>query len=76
MSEATLDLLLDAVEQIAPVLHEHSARNEEQCKLAKPVVEAMVGRGLYRVWIPKVYGGMEADPITGLQMLEAGGANR
>ena len=71
MPETTLESLLDAVEEIAPVLREHSARSEEQRCLAEPIVEAMTGVGLYRVWIPKIYGGMEADPITGLQMFEA-----
>jgi alkylation response protein AidB-like acyl-CoA dehydrogenase len=71
MTETNLDSLLAAIEQIAPVLHEHRTQNEEQRSLAEPVVEAMTGMGLYRVWIPKAYGGMEADPVTGFGMFEA-----
>jgi len=71
MTEGTLESLLGAVEQIAPILREHGARSEKQCRLAQEIVEAMVGGGLYRVWTPKAYGGLEADPVTGLKMFEA-----
>ncbi len=71
MTETTLDSLLEAVEQIAPVLREHSAWSDEQRCLAEPVVDAMTDVGLYRIWIPKAYGGMEADPVSGLQTFEA-----
>ena len=71
MTETTLESLLDAVEQIAPVLREHSSWSDEQRCLAEPVVDAMTDVGLYRIWIPKAYGGMEADPVSGLQTFEA-----
>lgn len=71
MTETTLDGMLGAVEEIAPILREHRTANEHQHHLMEPVVDAMTGVGLYRLWIPKAYGGIEADPVTGFQVLEA-----
>lgn len=70
MTETTLASLLDAVDTIAPILREHGPRSEEQRRLAEPIVEAMAEAGLYRVWFPTAYGGMEADPVTGLKLFE------
>ncbi len=71
MTEVAIDSLLESVEQIAPTLREHGARSEQQCYLSDEIVAAMVDKNFCRVWFPKVYGGLEADPITGFRLFEA-----
>src|SRR5881396_3906122 len=58
--------LLEKVRQIAPVIREHAAGNERDRQLAKPVVDAMLAAGLFRMWIPKAFGGFEVDPVTAM----------
>lgn len=63
--------LLKTVEQIAPTLEKYGAEAEEQRRLSKPVVEAMQETGLLKLWVPKAFGGYEADPMAAFQIFEA-----
>jgi alkylation response protein AidB-like acyl-CoA dehydrogenase len=63
--------LLDTVRQIEPVLRAHSADAERERRLPTAVAAAMRDRGLYRMWRPKALGGLEVDPLTLYQVLEA-----
>ena len=71
MIDVTVDSLLESVEQIAPILREYGAWSEQHCCLAPEIVDALVDKDFYRVWFPKVYGGLEADPVTGFRLFEA-----
>jgi alkylation response protein AidB-like acyl-CoA dehydrogenase len=62
--------LLDEVQRLAPVLRAHAARSETDRRLAGPVVDAMRQAGLFRLWIPRALGGLEADPMTALRVFE------
>ncbi len=62
--------LLDAVRQIEPVISAHSEDAEVERRLSGPVADAMRSCGLYRLWRPKAFGGLEVDPMTAFQVLE------
>jgi 3-hydroxy-9,10-secoandrosta-1,3,5(10)-triene-9,17-dione monooxygenase len=58
----TVDMLLDRVKDIAPILRAYAAEAEAQRRLARPVVDAMLQAGLYSMSHPKAFGGLEVDP--------------
>jgi alkylation response protein AidB-like acyl-CoA dehydrogenase len=66
----TVDSLLDRVREIAPIIREHAMSAEQERRLAQPVVDAMVKAGLFRLWTPKAFGGLEIDPMTAFQVFE------
>ena len=66
----TVDALLDRVREIAPIIREHAASAERERRLARPVVDAMVKTGLFRLWTPKAFGGLEVDPMTAFRVFE------
>lgn len=65
-----IDSLLNRVLEIEPVIRRYAAAAENDCKLAAPVAKAMQEVGLYRLWRPKAFGGFEAEPVTGLRVIE------
>jgi alkylation response protein AidB-like acyl-CoA dehydrogenase len=68
---ATVDSLLDKVEDIAPVIRTHSEEAEQARRLARPVVEAMLKAGLYDMARPQALGGLELDPVSMFKVVEA-----
>jgi alkylation response protein AidB-like acyl-CoA dehydrogenase len=67
----TVDTLLDHVKQITPILRAHADENESTRQLARPVVAAMQQAGLYRMARPRAFGGLELDPVSMFQVVEA-----
>jgi alkylation response protein AidB-like acyl-CoA dehydrogenase len=61
--------LLDTVHQIEPVLRAHAEDAERERRLPDAVVDAMRARGLYRLWRPRAFGGLEVDPMTAFQVI-------
>lgn len=53
--------LLQAVQEIVPVLQSHAAETEQNRRLPDAVVEALVGAGLHRAYQPARYGGYQLD---------------
>src|SRR5690242_2425643 len=48
-----------------------SADSEDLGKLTNDIDDALHETGLYGMWVPKSLGGLELDPITSLEVLEA-----
>ena len=69
--EVTREDLLERVQQLAPVIREHADRAEQERHLADPVVAAIQEAGLYRMLIPRALGGLQVDPLTLYQVVEA-----
>jgi alkylation response protein AidB-like acyl-CoA dehydrogenase len=70
IASASVSSLLDAVHQIEPVIRAHTADAERERRLPDAVADAMRARGLYRLWRPRTFGGLEVDPIATFQVLE------
>lgn len=67
---ATVDVLLDKVKDIAPTLRRHAEEAEQARRLSRPVVDAMVQAGLYRMARPQAFGGLELDPVSMFRVVE------
>src|SRR5271167_3105220 len=67
---ASVSSLLDAVRQIEPVIRTHAADAERERRLPDAVADAMRASGLYRLWRPQAFGGLEVDPMTAFQVIE------
>jgi indole-3-acetate monooxygenase len=68
---AKREMLLDAVERIAPTLRQSGPKSEELGTLAPEAVKALRDNGLFRLKLCAELGGAEADPITEMLVLEA-----
>lgn len=69
--DVTREELLGIVQELAPVIREHADRGEQQRHLADPVVEALQNAGLYSMLVPRELGGLQIDPLTFYQVIEA-----
>src|SRR5208282_4564500 len=63
--------LLAEVESIAPILAEHAPQSEELGRLDDPTFEALRSTRLLRCVCPRELGGLEVDPTTVMEVLEA-----
>jgi len=68
VGRATLPSLLNAVREIEPIIRAHASQAESERDLPDVVVSAMREHGLYRLWRPKAFGGLEVDPISALRV--------
>ena len=64
-------VLLDAVEEVRPILEASAQEGEETATLPKASADALYESGLFRLKLPHVLGGTEADLVTQLDVLEA-----
>ena len=67
---ASLSSLHDAVHQIEPVIRAHAEDAERERRLSDAVADAMRAYGLYRLWRPRAFGGLEVDPMTAFEVVE------
>ena len=63
--------ILAEIKKIEPVIRRHSFEAEKNRRLSEPVLKALKESKMFRIWKPKAYGGLETDPITGFEALEA-----
>ena len=63
--------LLDRVEKIRPVLLETAVESERATTLAPAAVAALEQAGLLALKLPAVLGGVEADPVRQIDVIEA-----
>src|SRR5215831_13769312 len=69
--ETKREVLLARVESIAPILQASGGKSEELATLAPEAVAALRDNGLFKLKLPAVVGGSEADPVTEMLVLEA-----
>jgi alkylation response protein AidB-like acyl-CoA dehydrogenase len=70
MTTATT-VTLDSVRDLEPLIREQAADSERRREMAPEVMSALVDSGVFRMWIPKDYGGLEVDPNDALEIIEA-----
>jgi alkylation response protein AidB-like acyl-CoA dehydrogenase len=58
------------VAQVEPVLRTYAPAGEAGRQLAPEAVAALIDAGMFRVWVPRAYGGLEMDPIPALKLFE------
>lgn len=59
-----------AAAALQPMLREHQAEIEREQRIPRAIVEPMRDAGFYRLVIPRALGGLQADPLTYLRVVE------
>jgi indole-3-acetate monooxygenase len=62
---------LDSVDMLAPMVRAAVEENERTRRLSPAVASAMAEAGLFRLWVPNVFGGEEAAPLVLDRVVEA-----
>jgi alkylation response protein AidB-like acyl-CoA dehydrogenase len=70
----TAESLLSAASALAPLIREHADAAERDRRAQEPVIDAMARAGVFHMFVPRALGGLEADPATGIRVLEALGS--
>src|SRR3954452_19889953 len=63
--------LLQAVEDIRPIIEEHAESAEADRRLPAVVHDAMHQAGLFAMLAPRAHGGLELHPVEAMQIWEA-----
>ena len=76
MTKATTESVLDGAtilakaREIGPLLREHAAETEAARRLTKPVIAALRSTGVFRMAMPKAWGGPELDICSQIEIIE------
>ena len=73
MTSATVETqrYLERVGGLEPVLREHMDANERDRQLVEPVVDALREAGMFRLGVPRHYGGAQLDPLDSCRIVAA-----
>jgi alkylation response protein AidB-like acyl-CoA dehydrogenase len=52
---------LEVVRALGPLARDYAEQAERERRVAAPVIEAMKGAGLFRLFVPRSLGGLEVD---------------
>ena len=63
--------LLDRVNELAPLLREHTEAADQERRLPRPIVEALSDAGFFRLSTPRSLGGLELDSPAAVRVIEA-----
>jgi alkylation response protein AidB-like acyl-CoA dehydrogenase len=64
------DAIVAAARGVAAIVANHVETTERERRLARPVVDALRGAGLFRLFTPRTLGGLEVDPVTFARAVE------
>jgi alkylation response protein AidB-like acyl-CoA dehydrogenase len=70
-TERPQEAYVDTVQKLRPVIEAHRDDAERERRLSDAVVQTMEEAGLFKLWVPREYGGDELDLPTFLEMVEA-----
>lgn len=62
---------VEVARTIAPTIREAAEDTERERRLAPAAVEAMRAAGLFHLFVPRAYGGLEAHPVAACEAIEA-----
>ena len=64
------ETIVAAARDVAAIIAKHVETTERERRLARPVVDALRGAGLFRLFTPRALGGFEADPVSFARVVE------
>ena len=64
------ETLLEAAKKLVPMIRANLDRMDSECQLPPELAQAMNDQGLLRLYVPKVLGGPELDPLTAFHVVE------
>lgn len=70
-NDGMFDDLLAKLGDLTHTLRAHTADADRLARLPEPVVRALVAAGLFRLWIPRSFGGFELELPKALRLYEA-----
>jgi len=59
------------VRALAPLVDRHRASFDTERRIPEPLFEAMAEAGLFKLWLPRVFGGLELSPLDFVDVVEA-----
>jgi alkylation response protein AidB-like acyl-CoA dehydrogenase len=59
------------VRDLAPLIAQHADEAERERRLARPVVDALINAGVFRLFVPPTLGGAGASPLEFCEVVEA-----
>ena len=62
--------LVQVARKLGPVISQNIDEEENSGRLSSAVVNALKDAGLYKLYLPKALGGLEADPLTVAKIVE------
>jgi indole-3-acetate monooxygenase len=62
--------LLQTARDLGPIIGAGTDQEENNRRLSAPVIHALKEAGLFKLFLPKALGGLEADPVTTAQVVE------
>jgi len=68
-SARTAQSLLTAIDDLAPDITKRAAEIEASRRIPADIIEALRSTGIYRIFVPRSYGGLELDLPAGLEIL-------
>src|SRR5262245_8186905 len=68
-SPQTVQSLLTAIHDLAPSITERAAEIEASRRIPAGIIEALKSAGVFRMFVPRSYGGLELDLPAGLEVL-------
>jgi hypothetical protein len=68
---AMVQSALSAVRDLAPLIAKHADEAERARRLARPVVDALVDAGVFRLLVPACLGGAGVNPMELCDIIEA-----
>ena len=63
--------LVAAARHLGPMIRDRRVESERERRLPSSVLSAMHEARLFRMYVPIAYGGLETDPITSMEVVEA-----
>jgi alkylation response protein AidB-like acyl-CoA dehydrogenase len=61
---------LEAVQDLGPLIAAHADSIERERRLPPEVVRALVDAGVFRLLVPRAFGGAQVDPLTACRVVE------
>jgi alkylation response protein AidB-like acyl-CoA dehydrogenase len=70
-TDITADEAVARARALQGLVDEQAGASEDLGQLTKDIDDALHEQGLYGMWVPKSLGGLELDPISSLEVIEA-----
>jgi indole-3-acetate monooxygenase len=70
VATAAASRFVDAAKRLAPQILASGPEIEQSRRIPQPLIDAMTGAGLFRLWVPRSVAGEETDPMTLVRVVE------
>ena len=68
-AQSLRETLVGRARELFPLLRANVAAGDRDRRLPEETIDALVASGIFKIWVPKRYGGYEADPRTYVEVV-------